>query len=131
MAWLLLRRHFVAAFEAQDDILEQQVTRASGDSFVKKLALDNLGAVYVKLRDYGQAIDIYERALALAREVGDRQHEADMLWILAIQHAELGHPDQAVAKAQTAIWVYEELGAPNTVEFKETLRVRPVNPLLD
>src|SRR5262249_42295802 len=38
-----------------------------------------------------------------------RQHEAKLLWSLAIQHAERGQPDQACALAQTTLDLSKEL----------------------
>ena len=51
-----------------------------------------------------------EQALAVTRELGDRQQEADLLWQLGIQHAELGQRDAAVACLQAAVNLLRQLG---------------------
>jgi hypothetical protein len=44
--------------------------------------------------------------------LGDRQHEADLLWATAIQYAELGRRDEALAAGQAAIRSLREKGKP-------------------
>jgi hypothetical protein len=55
---------------------------------------------------------LFEQALALTRQVGDRQQEANLLWLQGIQHAELGQRDLATARAQEAVSLFAKLGKP-------------------
>jgi len=64
------------------------------------------------LRDPAGAIAFYEQALALAGKLGDWQHQVELLWFLAIQHAELGQRDQAIDRAQAAIDLLNARGNP-------------------
>lgn len=60
--------------------------------------------------------------MALTRILGDRQHEADLLWHLAIRHAEGGQRDQTLAQAQAAVEVLERLGKPEARIYAEHLQ---------
>src|SRR5262249_50938858 len=53
---------------------------------------------------------------------GDRQHEADLLWQLAIQHAELGQQGQAVAQGEAAVALLEQRQHPHAAWFADNLR---------
>ena len=52
------------------------------------------------------------RRSTLARQVGDKQQEANLLWFQGIQLAELGQRDAAIARAQDAIALFTKLGKP-------------------
>jgi tetratricopeptide (TPR) repeat protein len=52
--------------------------------------LSNLAAIHVHLGEYRQAIDLYAQALAVARDIGDRQLEGSALVNLGDCHADLG-----------------------------------------
>jgi tetratricopeptide (TPR) repeat protein len=97
------------------DFLKRQLAfaREAGDHFEAKMALENLGLVYAALRDHPRGAAAYQQALALAREVNDRRHEAELLWLLAIQSAERGHQEPACASAEAALALFEQLGSPH------------------
>jgi len=86
--------------------------RAHDDRFAEKVALDHLGLAFWCLRDYPQAFACYEEVLTLARQVTDWQHEAEILWYLAILHAERGQRQQAIARAEAAVDLFRKLGKP-------------------
>ena len=52
--------------------------------------LANLGLCHYSLGDYRQAIDLHTQALAIARDIGDRQGEGDALGNLGICHCQPG-----------------------------------------
>jgi len=87
--------------------------RERSDPFIQKRALERLGLVEAKVGDarHGLAL-LMEDALALARTVGDRQHEADLLWEIAIQEADQGRHKRAAESARAAILVLEALANP-------------------
>jgi hypothetical protein len=74
------------------------------------------------LRDHTGALALFDQALTLARAIGDRQHEANLLWQQGIQYAELGQRDWAVAKAQEAIDLLQKMGKPQADLFANHLR---------
>jgi hypothetical protein len=60
--------------------------------------------------------------LSLARELGDEQHETELLWHQAIQHAVLGQRDQALAQAQAAVAQLQSRGNPQAAWFAHHLQ---------
>jgi tetratricopeptide (TPR) repeat protein len=91
---------------------ELAMARAAGDPFAHKSAWEHLGWAHLNRRDFPQARACLEQALALARAAGDRPHEADLLWYLAIGHAEQGRRGQAIAHAQAAVDLLRQGGKP-------------------
>jgi tetratricopeptide (TPR) repeat protein len=105
------------------ELLEQELAfaRAANDRFAEKAALDHLGLAHSGLRDPARAMTFFYPALALARELGDRKHEAEILWYLAIQLAELGQREQAIAQAQAAVDFLTATGKPQAAWFAHHL----------
>ncbi len=60
---------------------------------------------------------LFDQALALARQLGDRQQEANLLWHQGIQHAELGQREQAIARAEEAVALFKTLGKPQAGSY--------------
>ena len=60
-------------------------------------------------------------ALNLARSLGDRQHEADLLWHLGIRRAEMGQRGEALSYGQAAVDLMQTLGKPQARVFAEHL----------
>jgi hypothetical protein len=60
--------------------------------------------------------------VALTRALGDPTTETDLLWYLAIEHANLGQRAQADAHAQAAVDLLEYQGKPQAVCFAEHLQ---------
>jgi hypothetical protein len=60
--------------------------------------------------------------VALARTTGDRQHEANLLWHLAIQKAELGKMEQAVQEGTAAISLFRNMANPQADIFEIHLK---------
>jgi hypothetical protein len=104
-------------------VLDQALTHVRDvDRFAEKVALDYLGRSYSRQGESKQAALFFGQALALAREVGDRQHQANLLWHLAIQHAELGQRDQAMANARAALELFQSMGNPEGDVFERYLQ---------
>jgi len=104
-------------------LLEQGLTlaRASGDRYAEKLALERLGSGLSSRGAAGRALAAYGEALALARALGDRRHEAELQWQLAVQYAELGRRDEAAEQGQAAVDVLEGMAHPHAAWFAENL----------
>jgi tetratricopeptide (TPR) repeat protein len=86
--------------------------RSTGDVLAEKVAMERMGLVLSVLGDPRAAINWFATALELARRVGDRHQEANLLWLQAIQHAELNQRDEAIARAQESIALFAKLGKP-------------------
>jgi tetratricopeptide (TPR) repeat protein len=91
--------------------------RATGDVLAEKVAMERMGLAASLLGDPRGAVDWFERALELARRVGDQHQQANLLWLQAIQLAELNQRDTAIARAQDAIALFTKLGKPQATWY--------------
>ena len=71
--------------------------------------------------DLSGAIDLLADSLALARSLGDRLHEADLLWHMAVRYAESGRRGEALASGQAAVDLFARLGSPQAKVYREHL----------
>src|SRR5438105_3979966 len=85
------------------------------------MVLTHLGMFYLALRDPGQALFHFEQALELARAAGDRRHQGELLWYLAIQHAEVGQRAAALVQGEAAVNLMKEMGNPEATAYQEFL----------
>jgi tetratricopeptide (TPR) repeat protein len=106
------------------ELLEQALAqaRAVGDRYAAKTVLDHQGTAFSALRRPAQALPAFAEALDLARALGDQRHEAELLWQLAVQYAELGQREKALAQGQAAVAVLEEKSHPHASWFADNLR---------
>ncbi len=86
--------------------------RSTGDVLAQKVAMERMGLVVSMMGDPRGAVNWFEQALGLARQVGDHHQEANLLWLQAIQLAELNQRDAAIARAQESIALFSKLGKP-------------------
>lgn len=84
-------------------------------------ALGNLGANYARLRDLKKAMEYFDQQLAITREIGDRLGQGNSLWNSAMLFAALGNRDEAVALAEAALLLFEEMEHPSVSNMKRTL----------
>jgi hypothetical protein len=61
-----------------------------------------------------QSLELISAALALARDLDDRAHEADLLWHMAVRHAEAGRREDALSHGQAAVGLVERLRNPDS-----------------
>ena len=64
------------------------------------------------LGDYRKAIDYYEKALAIAEEIGDKQGKGNRLGNLGLAYSNLGDYRKAIDYYERAIVILKEIGAP-------------------
>jgi len=76
-------------------------------------SLAGLGKVNIFLADYSKAIEYYEQALAIAREIGDRRGEALTSWNLGLAHEKEGDLDLAAKVIQVCVDYEREIGHPD------------------
>ena len=91
---------------------ELQLAQQGGDAFAQKTAFGHLGVFYLRARMPTEAFAALTDACQLARSVQDRQHEAELLWLIAIQHAEVGDRRQSESHAIASIDLLESMGKP-------------------
>jgi tetratricopeptide (TPR) repeat protein len=68
-----------------------------------------------------RAIEFYEQELVIAREIGDRRGEGYALWNTSLALDELGDRAQAIACAEEAFKIYEQIEDPNATRVREQL----------
>lgn len=95
-------------------LFEQELAhaRSRGDVMAEKVAMEHMGLVTAIRRNPRGALDWFAQALELARSVGDKHQEANLLWLEAINLAELDRRDDAIARGQEAIALFTQLGKP-------------------
>ncbi|NMF82730.1 tetratricopeptide repeat protein [Nodosilinea sp. P-1105] len=93
--------------------LQQQVAQLEQTAPESPLLItlyNNLGEAYSGQYDYKQALELYEKALTLAKTKNDRAGEARALRNLGDGLADCGRPFQAMGYYQQALEKYRELG---------------------
>jgi tetratricopeptide (TPR) repeat protein len=73
-------------------------------------ALNGLGTIHSALSDYRQALNLWQQALRLSRELGDREGEVDLLNNLGAISATTGAAQQALDYYQQALSIAREVG---------------------
>jgi tetratricopeptide (TPR) repeat protein len=89
-----------------------------GDRRDEGVWLGNLGSAYRDLGEVDQAIEYYERALAIARKIGDRQGEAIRSWNLGLLYEETD-PARAVDLMSVRVAYEREIGHPDAEAHAE------------
>jgi tetratricopeptide (TPR) repeat protein len=101
---------------------ELAYARDKNDRFAEKVALEHLGHAWTNLGDPARAVAAHHEALNLARTLNDRHHEAKLLWYIAIQNADLGLRDQAIASARGSVETFASLKRPEAAWYADHLR---------
>ncbi len=71
--------------------------------------LSQLGLIYKNLGRYEKAIENYEQALVIAREVKDRRGEGVALYTLGGAYSTLGRPQKAIEYLELALAIFREV----------------------
>ncbi len=67
-----------------------------------------------------RAIEYYEKALEIDREIGDRRGEGTDLWNLSLALDKLGDRAQAIALAEAALKIREQIEDPRADKVRKT-----------
>ena len=84
-------------------------------------ALGNLGNAYYFLGETRRAIQFYEQALLIDREIGDRRGEGNALWNMSLALDQLSERAQAIQHAEQALAIYEQIEDPNAANVRAQL----------
>lgn len=76
----------------------------------ESVSLDALGYLYQEWGEVRKALEYHERALAIAREIGDRQAIGHCLGHLGTAYYALGQPQQAIAYYAQALAIARDVG---------------------
>jgi tetratricopeptide (TPR) repeat protein len=80
-----------------------------------------MGNAYSYLGDPRKAIDFYEQALAISREIGDLRGEGTDLFNMSHSLHALGQNEKAVSLAKSALAIFEEIESPHAETVRKTL----------
>jgi len=80
------------------------------DPGLSAATLRNLGRAYHYLGRFEPAIKLYEQALTIAREIGDRQGEGTNLSSLGLAYRDLGQVERAIQILEEALAIAREIG---------------------
>jgi len=83
--------------------------------------LGNLGLAYSDLGEPRKAIEFYEQALAIAREIGDRRGEGNRLFNTSLSLRVLGQNEEAVSLARSALAIFEQIESPSAAAVRQKL----------
>ena len=72
--------------------------------------LNNIGSAYVRLCQEDKAIEYYDQALVIAREIGDRRGEGAVLGNIGLAYHALGQVDKAIEYYEQALVIAREIG---------------------
>lgn len=86
----------------------QQIIIRSGEA----VTLGQMGSIHSRLGDYQRAIDFYEQALAIDREIENRHDEAIILDNIGVTLDRMGDYEKALAYHQQALAILQELDEP-------------------
>jgi tetratricopeptide (TPR) repeat protein len=86
--------------------LQDHLTDPGTDSASK----GTLGLCYAALGETRRAIELHEQALAIAREIGDRQGESANLGSLGLCYSTLGETRRAIELHEQALAINQEIG---------------------
>ena len=83
--------------------------------------MGNLGVAYSALGETRRAIGILGRRLRSARKIGDRRSEGIDLWNMSSALDQLGERAQAIANAEAALKIFEQIEDPNAAKVRKQL----------
>jgi tetratricopeptide (TPR) repeat protein len=76
------------------------------------MVLCNLGIIYYSLGHYDKAIEHFNQALAISREIGNLQSEGKALCNLGITYESIGQVEKAIGYHEQALSAFEEIKSP-------------------
>jgi tetratricopeptide (TPR) repeat protein len=90
--------------------LHERVHDHLSDPQTKSGNLLNLGSAYHRLGEVRRAIEFYEQALAIDREIGDRGGEGSDLGNIGLGYVDLGEVRRAIEFHEQALTIHREIG---------------------
>jgi len=90
--------------------LHEQLQGKLRDRRLAYISAGNLGIAYYSLGRIAEALDFYEQALAIEREIGDRRGEGADLGNLGVAYYSLGRIAEAIAYHEQALTIAREIG---------------------
>ena len=92
------------------ELKETLLSELSEADEISGYLLGSLGILYYQIDCYKKAIEYYERALVISRELGDRQGEGADLGNLGLAYSNLGEVEKAIDYYEQALVIAKEIG---------------------
>ena len=86
---------------------------------MKSFVFGHLGLTYQQLGYVRKAIEYYEQALKISKEIGDRRGEGNRLGNLGIAYSELGEPRKAIEFLKESLAIGKAVEDPRIISFCE------------
>ena len=96
---------------------------ALGDRRDEGLSLGNLGNAYVALGEAHKAVEFYQQALIIAREIGDRRGEGNALFNMGLVKYDLDERRKAIDLVRQAMKILETIESPNAERARDNLKI--------
>ncbi len=77
---------------------------------MRSFVFGDLGLTYMQLGYVRRAIEYYDQALKISREIGDRRGEGADLGNLGLAYSDLGEPRKAIEYSEQALKISREIG---------------------
>lgn len=87
----------------------------------RSIGLANLGELMAALDAPDEALELFDEAIDIAREVQDKHTEADALWQSSKVLYELNLYAIALSRAEEALLLHQAIGLPEATVIVETL----------
>ena len=97
------------------------IDREIGDKRGEGADLGNLGSAFYQLGEIEKALDYYNKKMPIVHEIGDRRGEGNALWGQAICSEKMNDLPQAIAKAEEALKIFEQIESPSATTMREML----------
>lgn len=88
----------------------------------KERILSEIGTVHLLLSEPRKAIEYYEQALDILREIADKRGEGNVLWNMSLAQDQLGDRTQAIDCARAALKIQEDIEDPRREKTKRKLQ---------
>ncbi len=92
------------------ELKEKLLSELSGEDEISGYLLGSLGVLYYQISSYKKAIQFYEKALAIDKEIGDRRNEGIELGNLGLAYSHLGQVEKAIQFYEKALAIAQEIG---------------------
>ena len=92
------------------ELKEKLLAELSAETEISGYLLGSLGDLYWQIGLYEKSIDCSEKALKIAREMGDKQSEETTLKNLGIAYSALGQVEKAIKYYEDALVIAREIG---------------------
>jgi tetratricopeptide (TPR) repeat protein len=99
-----------------------RIAEILGDGRAQLRALGGLGIAHARIGKFQRAIEFQEQSLAIAEELGDREGQAKALFNASVSLAALKDRTAAIARAEMALTVYNQIESPFSDDVRSALQ---------